>query len=170
MSKHKREIMSQEKISHLHALLDTLDVVLVGESFRPAWQGQAMSVPDGVTHFFKRFGVTADQVKEEGYRPLFLAYGNSRSGEESMSFGLLEKEGALFEVHGTECSVWDFNGQWEPEATSVNALRHRLDKGYLGCNEGNDDFHQELGEYLDKLEPSLAAPEVSSKRSPRAPH
>jgi len=42
------------------------------------------------------------------------------------AFVLFRKDGQLFEVNGDHCSCYGLEGQWEPEETSVEALRHRL--------------------------------------------
>lgn len=42
------------------------------------------------------------------------------------AFVLFRKDGQLFEVNGGHCSCYGLEGQWEPEETSVEALRHRL--------------------------------------------
>lgn len=109
------------------------------------------------TDFFERFGTTLKTVMAEGYRPLFLAIGSSSSGEVATSFGLFEKDGQLWEVNGSECSVWDFNGQWEPEVVPLAALRHRLERGTLGMDDGHDNFASSLRAYLGILEAAQPA-------------
>lgn len=88
-----------------------------------------------IADFAKKFGAPSDFAD---YHPLLLVDNSSRTGELAHSFGLFVKDGKLFEVNGSECSVWNFNGQWEPEETSTAALLHRLDNGYLG-REGDED-------------------------------
>lgn len=90
---------------------------------------------DKINDFSKKFGAPSDF---SDYHPLLLVDNSSRSGEIAHSFGLFVKDGKLFEVNGSECSVWNFNGQWDPEETSTVALLRRLDKGSLG-QEGDDD-------------------------------
>lgn len=115
------------------------------------------------TDFFERFGTTRKAVMAEGYRPLFLAIGSSSSGEEATSFGLFEKDSQLWEVNGSECSAWDFNGQWEPEMVPLAALRRRLEQGTLGMDDGHDNFASSLRAYLGILE---AAQPVATKSWP----
>lgn len=116
------------------------------------------TVEQKIGDFLKRFGVSADVLDE--YQPLFLVNNQSSSGEIAGSFGLFVKDNVLFEVNGTECSVWDFDGQWEPEQTSVAILLHRLDKGALG-KEGfeEDHFDQQLRALLLRI----SQPTASSK-------
>jgi len=45
------------------------------------------------------------------------------------AFVLFEQGGQLFEVNGGHCSCYGLEGQWEPEETSIEALRHYLDNG-----------------------------------------
>lgn len=90
---------------------------------------------DKINDFSKKFGAPSDF---SDYHPLLLVDNSSRSGEIAHSFGLFVKDGKLFEVNGSECSVWNFNGQWDPEETSTVALLRRLDKGSLG-QEGDED-------------------------------
>ncbi len=41
------------------------------------------------------------------------------------------RDGLLYEVNGGHCSCFGLEGQWEPEATSVDALRHRVKDGWF---------------------------------------
>ncbi|WDI91943.1 hypothetical protein [Xanthomonas campestris] len=68
------------------------------------------------------------------------------------AFVLFRKEGKLFEVNGGHCSCHGLEGQWEPEETSVDALRHRMDKGQLGTGYGTGNmFAAELRLVLDQV-------------------
>lgn len=53
------------------------------------------------------------------------------------AFVLYEKDGALYEVHGSHCSCYGLEDQWEPEETSVEALAHVLKDGYM-ISDGYD--------------------------------
>lgn len=44
---------------------------------------------------------------------------------EGYALVLVEREGQLFEVHGSHCSCYGLEGQWKPEATSWEALAMR---------------------------------------------
>lgn len=48
------------------------------------------------------------------------------------AYVLFKRDGKLFEVHGGHCSCYGLEGQWEPEETSTEAIRHRLEKGTWG--------------------------------------
>lgn len=127
-------------------------LVLAGDYF----EHNGITGDRAVGAFLARFGTGKTEVEKEGYRPLFLAYGQSCGGEPATSFGLFEKKGRLYEVHGTESSIEDFNGQWEPEETYPAALYHALVHGTLGWDDENDEFHTLLKSWLEELEPGLA--------------
>lgn len=105
-----------------------------------------------IADFLKKFGAPSDFGD---YHPLLLVDNSSCSGELAHSFGLFVKDGKMFEVNGSECSVWNFNGQWEPEETSTTALLRRLDKGSLG--QGNDDsrFDEPLRAILEWIDSAV---------------
>ena len=99
--------------------------------------------------FLKLFHAPEDASE---YTPLFLVLNHSSSGEVATSFGLFEKDKTLFEVSGTECSVWDFNGCWEPEETTIEALTHRLTVGRLGEEDSEESsFNKDLLAVLDRI-------------------
>lgn len=108
---------------------------------------------DKIADFLKKFGAPSDASE---YHPLLLVDNSSCSGEIAHSFGLFVKDGVLFEVNGTECSVWDFDGQWEPEQTFTAALLHRLDKGALGiAGDEDSQFAEPLRAILDWVDSAI---------------
>ena len=127
-----------------------------------------LPVEEKITIFFDMFHVPFKE--RDLYHPLFLLNTYSRSGELAPSFGLFLRDGHLYEVHGSECSVWDFNGQWELEATSVSALRHRMERGDFGSDDDHP-FKDELSQLLDQLElhnvladPKARAPSSAARK------
>jgi hypothetical protein len=48
---------------------------------------------------------------------------------EGHAYVLFTRYGRLFEVHGSHCSCYGLEGQWEPEETSAVEILHRLDEG-----------------------------------------
>lgn len=58
------------------------------------------------------------------------------SGE---AFVLFRRDGRLWEVNARHCSCYGLEGKWDPEVTTVEALRHRLDHGTLGLDDGGWD-------------------------------
>ena len=104
------------------------------------------------------FGGIDDVASEFSERPdtfdgveiLLASYSQGNwSGD---AFVLFRKGGELFEVNASHCSCHGLEGQWEPEPTTVAALRHRLDEGTLGSDDwtGNE-FADELRAVLDTM-------------------
>ena len=118
-------------------------------------------VQDKIDKFFELFSALPDD--RVAYRPLFLVNNHSSSGEVAESFGLFVKDDQLFEVVGSECSVWDFNGQWEPEPTTPEAILYRIENGSLGrADYAEDNFGEELKALMQRL--SASVPATSSKK------
>jgi hypothetical protein len=119
--------------------------VLVREFPDVVLAGQLADEMEGLDpiEFFRRFRVDYQRVKMDGFRPIFLALANSGGGEAAESFGLFEKPGKkgaqLFEVSGSESSMWEFDGQWDPDLTTPAVLWHRLTAGKLGMQDGQWD-------------------------------
>lgn len=64
----------------------------------------------------------------KGAKILFAAY---ESGNyEGSAFVLLSRNGKLYEVHGSHCSCYGLEGQWEEEEASVESIEHRLNEAY----------------------------------------
>jgi hypothetical protein len=69
------------------------------------------------------------------------------------AFVLFEKDGQLYEVHGSHCSCYGLEDQWDPEKTSVEALAHVLKDGYM-ISDGYDyaeEARKALGRVLKRL-------------------
>lgn len=77
---------------------------------------------------------------------LFAFYG--LSSYEGDAFVLLERNGSLHEVNGSHCSCYGLEGQWSEEDTCLQALNYRLMKGELGHSFTNNEFHNELCEFI----------------------
>lgn len=77
---------------------------------------------------------TAEDVAEqfgEWQKPIdltgcYLIYAEyTYENYEGSALVLFEKGGTLFEVNGSHCSCYGLKGQWEPEATSAEAILAR---------------------------------------------
>ncbi|VAX06225.1 hypothetical protein MNBD_GAMMA26-972 [hydrothermal vent metagenome] len=69
------------------------------------------------------------------------------------AFVLFRRQGMLYEVNASHDSDGRIEGQWEPEETSVDVLRHRLEQGRLGSSaDGSNMFADELRFLLAELE------------------
>jgi hypothetical protein len=103
----------------------------------------------GLDALKEAFGITDRHLQD--FEVLLASYCRDSFGGEA--FVLLCREGRLFEVNASHDTGAGMAGQWEPEATIIEALRHRLDKGRLGCDEiGESWFADELRFLLAELE------------------
>jgi hypothetical protein len=55
---------------------------------------------------------------------------------------VFKKDGKLFEVNGGHCSCYGLEGQWEPEETTAEAIKHRAEEGRLA--HGREEALREL--------------------------
>jgi hypothetical protein len=65
---------------------------------------------------------------------------------EGDAFVLFERNGKLYEVHGSHCSCRGLEGQWKPEVTTVGALIYRLANAGFGraLYKGRYEFEEFL--------------------------
>lgn len=61
------------------------------------------------------------------------------------AFVLFERDGKLFEVHGSHCSCYGLEGQWEPEETTWAAIAMRP-----ADDHSRDAAHSRLHELLEQ--------------------
>lgn len=88
--------------------------------------------------------------KYKGVEVLLASYGGG--SYEGDAFVLFRRDGKLYEVHGSHCSCYGLEGQWEPEETFKEALMKRMDEGQLGSHDwGDNAFANELREVLSSL-------------------
>jgi hypothetical protein len=81
---------------------------------------------------------------------LLASYGTP--SYEGYAFVLFRRDGKLYEVNGSHCSCYELEGQWEPEETTVDALRHRIAEGELGKGDWDENpFAAELLQVLATL-------------------
>lgn len=77
---------------------------------------------------FNNFNVSVQE--QQGVNILFAWYGYG--DYDGSAFVLFTRDNKLYEVNGGHCSCMGLEDQWEPEETSVEALRFRVEKGHLG--------------------------------------
>lgn len=70
-----------------------------------------------------------DEKELEGCRVLVAMY--DQGNYEGTAFVLYAKGDALYEVHGSHCSCYGLEEQWEPEETTQEALAYRMQEGQL---------------------------------------
>ncbi len=80
-----------------------------------------------------------DVMKEEmkNCNILFAWYG--QGDYDGSAFVLFERNGKLYEVNAGHCSCYGLEDQWDPELTSVSALKYRINEGHLGRDTYTDD-------------------------------
>lgn len=66
-------------------------------------------------------------LPEEGAQILVACY--TYEDYEGLSYVLLEKDGQLYEVHGSHCSCYGLEGQWDLELTTVDLIEAMLARG-----------------------------------------
>lgn len=67
------------------------------------------------------------EMKEfDGARVLMAAY---HSDYEGTAFVLFERGEKMYEVHGSHCSCYGLEDQWEPSEVTIEELLFRLEKG-----------------------------------------
>ena len=63
------------------------------------------------------------------------------------------KDGQLYENHGSHCSCYGLENQWREELTTIESLRKRVNEGSLGSDDYSDNvFKDDLIKVLDELE------------------
>lgn len=106
---------------------------------------------DKLLHFIESdYEVEASQL--EGIQ-ILIAYQSTGSwGCDSSSFFLFQKEGKLFEVHGSHCSCYGFEGQWKPEESSIAYLKSKQ-FGFScgGYDDESDSNLQKVKDYISSL-------------------
>lgn len=71
------------------------------------------------------FGVSPDTLKHSRVFVAFYEY----EDDGGYAFVLYAKEGVLYEVHGSHCSCYGLEEQWQPEETTIEALTHWVKHG-----------------------------------------
>lgn len=105
----------------------------------------------GLDGMISDFGISHQDL--DGCRILLADY--TYEDYSGSAYVLFEKDGTLYEVVGSHCSCFglsesDYSGdtesQWQPEETTIEAVRHRLESAweFEGCRE-------ELRHILDSL-------------------
>lgn len=122
---------------------DFEDIYLTGKEYK------AEVAPYANNEYWLEKKAKMDKAVEE-WKPvnvLFASYGQDNySGD---AFVLFEKDGELFEVNGGHCSCYGLEGQFKPEATTLEALAHRLTAGTMGTDSYSDnEFAKELKTFI----------------------
>lgn len=91
---------------------------------------------NGIEDVVSQFSIGEDELKD--VRIIAATYDNE--GYDGSAMIVFRKEGKLYEVHGSHCSCYGLEGQWNPEEISYEALMDRLGKSQDSQIErfGND--------------------------------
>lgn len=80
---------------------------------------------DGQDGMLSDFG--AEKAALEGARVIVADY--TYENYSGSAYVLFERDGKLWEIHGSHCSCYGLEGQWEPEEADEAEVRHRFTYG-----------------------------------------
>lgn len=104
------------------------------------------------SHIVREYKVCPSIVKQYS---ILIAYESVGAyGCDSSSYFLLKekKSGKLFEVQGSHCSCYGFEGQFEPQETSLEYLKSDKFSFHTGGYDYYSDSNQEkVKEYISKM-------------------
>lgn len=100
----------------------------------------------------QEFQITSEDLQDCKILFAWYGYGNY----DGSAFVLFDRGGQLYEVNGDHCSCYGLEGQWDPEKTSVEELKHRIETGSLGKDSYYDEgvFDVQLKRLLIRWERS----------------
>ena len=117
------------------------------------WDSKESMIAD-FRGFYYAKDLTPDHIAKYDHVDVLLAsYGtDSYSGSAFVLFRN-NKDGQLYECHGSHCSCYGLENQWEEDPTTIESLRKRVNEGTLGSDDyTNNIFKDELIKVLDELE------------------
>lgn len=124
------EKIRNQKPVFLHNWSEKIDVVSDFEQIKLTGTEYRAKIPPYLNEELwksKKIRMKEALKKYRGVNILFASYAyEDYSGS---AFVLFEKDGELYEVHGSHCSCYGLEGQWNPEKTSLKALKFRLENG-----------------------------------------
>lgn len=129
-----------------------------GEELMAIYKGIFNSKKDVFQEFSHSYGNIDETMKTEMKNCKILLAWYGHGSYDGSAFVLFERNSKLYEVNGGHCSCYGLEGQWEPEETSVEELRHRVKNGTLG----RDGYYSE-GVFDKQLLGVLARWEKSHK-------
>lgn len=110
------------------------------------WEAENWEGKTGLEALKKDFDLL--DVDLEGVDILLASY--TYEDYDGTAFVLFLKDGKLFEVHGSHCSCYGLEGQWDPEETTVEALRKTLE-GERWAHR-LDQYRAELADIVNRVE------------------
>lgn len=110
----------------------------------------------GMEDMCREFQVDHRELYREGVHVLLAIYDEGKW--EGSAFVLcIDDSGKLSEVNASHCSCFGLEGQWEPEETSEEALRYRMEEGWLASSWRDEKGFRRAMEYVFGLMPILLA-------------
>ena len=113
---------------------------------------------DDVQDVCQQFDVDKKELEREGVYILLAIY-EQESYEGSAFVLFIKDDRKLYEVNGGHCSCYGLEGQWDPEETSEEALRHRMKEGYFGYDWNGQPKFKHAMECIFNMLPILQAGE-----------
>lgn len=97
--------------------------------------------------------LTPEHIAKYAHVDVLLAsYGYTSYTGDAFVLFRNNKDGQLYEVHGSHCSCYGLEDQWDEESTSIESLRRRINEGSLGSDYYSVNvFKDELIKVLDGL-------------------
>jgi len=103
-----------------------MNAIYLHDWAEPRWEGGSFGEPALLSDF------DIEKAALDGAEIIVASYTyEDYSGD---AYVLFRKDGKLFEVHGSHCSCYGLEGQWVPEETTEEAIRHRIEKGRWGSD------------------------------------
>ena len=127
------------------------------ESMFMGWGG----LTDMLSDFTEHYGLSEEDIKNiwdmapDKAHVIFAIY--SIGNYEGEAFVLFIRDHKLYEVNGGHCSCFGLEGQWTPEATTLEAIEHRLVHGNLGESYMGENYRMELADLLGVTLPAQEA-------------
>lgn len=110
---------------------------------------KGMSHADLIEHIMSDYETTPEDLKGIEF---LIAYESTGSyGCDSSSFFLFKRNGKLYEVNGSHCSCYGFEGQWEPEETTLEALKQRKFSDVGGYDTSPEENKKAINDYIQQI-------------------
>ena len=98
--------------------------------------------------------------KQLSKRHILIAYESVGSwGCDSSAFFLFRDKtsGKLYELHASHCSCYGFEGQYEPEETTLAALKNRIESSYNKSAFSTGGYDENERENVEKVNAFILA-------------
>lgn len=103
-------------------------------------------------HWVSSWEITKEEADK--YNPIAAYESVGSYGCDSSAWFLIQSRetGDLFEVHGSHCSCYGFEGQFKPEATTLEYLKSdKFSLGFGGYDDNRESNGQAVKDFLKTL-------------------